>query len=244
MIRKDEIKKLEGQSFWSESKQCFVKITAKGIDVNGKTVEFLPDETIDSVDKEREMLEKLVDESKTKYRLRKRKSHAFGKDIFLLGRGTDGKLMWLEAPKWDCGWYWGFGYVETYTNSNNPEKAKDIDCHRHFDGLVGTQEYYDTEKGCWRKGEYVHNIYDSPHLIETTFTSADGWKISELFKQFYLLKDMAEFTHRERPGCHLTTSPVDHGNMKEWYDHINKVMIPKITAEIMRMLTPAEEVTK
>ena len=244
MTKKEEIKKLEGQMFWSESKQCFVKISVKGIDVNGKIVEFLPDETIDSVDKERELLKTLISESKTKYRLQKRKSHAFGKDIFLLGRGIDGKLMWLEAPKWDCGWYWGFGYIETYIDSQNPEKSKDIDCHQHFDGLVGAQEYSDMEKGCFRKGEYINNVYDSPQLIETTFTNEDGWKISELFEQFYLLKNMAEFCHRELPGCHVTTSTVDHGNMKEWYEHINQVMIPKITAEIMRMLSPAEEVTK
>ena len=242
MTNKDEIKKLEGQTFWSESKQCFVKITDKGINVNGKMVTFIPDETIDAVEKE--IIKQLIDESKTKYRLQKRKSHAFGKDIYLLGCGVDRKLMWLEEPKWDCGWYWGFGYVESYTNSQYPDRAKDIDSHSHFSGLIGSQEHYDHEKGCYCKGKYVHNVYDSPQLVETTFTSDEGWKLSELFKQFYLLKEMAEFTYKEKPGCNVTTSPVDHGNMKEWHEHINKVMIPKIITEIIWMLTPTEEVTK
>jgi hypothetical protein len=176
-----------------------------------------------------------------KHKLEKRKSRAFGKDIFLLGKNREGKLVWLEAPSWDCGWYWGFGYLSTYTNNAHPEKARDIHSFFHFDGLVGSQEYYDYEKGCYRKGDYVHNVYDSPQLIETAFSSAEGWQLSELFKQFYLLKEMAEFTYKERPGCHLTTSPVDHGNMKEWYDHINKVMIPKITAKILEILSPAQE---
>ena len=55
---------------------------------------------------------------------------------------------------------------------------------------------------------------------------------------------MADYTHRTPAGCHLITSPIeqDADKMKEWHEHINKVMIPKITDEIMRMLTPAKEV--
>jgi hypothetical protein len=34
----------------------------------------------------------------------KRKDRAFGKDIFLLGKDSDGYTVWLEEPKWDCGW--------------------------------------------------------------------------------------------------------------------------------------------
>lgn len=174
--------------------------------------------------------------------IKKRKSHAFGKDVFLLGKNREGKCVWLEEPKWDCGWYWGFGYLEVYTNHNNPEKARDIREHFHFKGIVGQQEYYDTEKMCFRNKEYVHNPYDSPQLSETTFIYEEGWKLAELFKQFYLLQDMASFCHKELPGCHITTSPVNHGYMKDWNEKINKVTIPKITAEIIRMLTPIEEV--
>lgn len=173
----------------------------------------------------------------------KRVSRAFGKDIFLLGKDSDGSTVWLEEPQWDCGWYWGFGYIEKYTNKNNPENAKGIISHSHFSGLVGRQEYYDHEKGCHRKGDYIHNVYDSPELVETTFTEKEGWLLSELFKQFYLLKDMAAYTHKNPAGCHLTTSPIsqDSEKMKEWHEHINKVMIPKITAKIIEILTPMEE---
>ena len=47
--------------------------------------------------------------------LKKRKSHAFGKDCYLIGRDKYGDLIWLEAAKWDCEWYWGFGYTHTGT---------------------------------------------------------------------------------------------------------------------------------
>ena len=176
----------------------------------------------------------------SKNKLKKRKSHAFGKDVYLIGKGTDGKLMWLEAPKWDCSWYWGFGYIEVYTNHAMPNQSRDITSHSHFSGLVGEQEYYDHEKGCHRKGEYIHNVYDSPELIETTFTSKEGWDLSELFKQFYLLREMADYSSRTPAGCHLTTSPVEQDieKMKGWHEYINKVMIPKVTDAIIKLLSP------
>ena len=163
--------------------------------------------------------------------IEKRKSRAFGKDIYLIGQDNDGVNYWLEAPKWDCGWYWGFGYVETYTNNNNPSKARDINSHSHISSFVG----------CEINGNYIHNLYDTPELTNTTFDKNEGWQLSELFKQFYLLSEMAEFCHKKPvAGCNVTTCPsVDHGDMTPLYDQINKVMVPKIYTEILRILAPA-----
>jgi len=170
--------------------------------------------------------------------LAKQESFAFGKRIFLLGEDTEGINYWLEEPKWDCGRYWGFGYVETYTNNENPRIASDIKSHQHIDSsFLGQQEKYDFEKNCFVKDVYVNNLYDSPKLAKTTFTENEGWRLSELFNQFYLLRKMAEFTHKELPGCHITTSPVNHGNLKGWHEQINKIMIPKITTEILNILS-------
>ena len=58
-------------------------------------------------------------------------------------------------------------------------------------------------------------------------------------KQEYI-ELIAKFCHKEKPGCHITESPVDHGNMKDWYEHINKVMIPKITDAILKILSLEE----
>jgi len=165
---------------------------------------------------------------------KKRKDHGFRKDVYLLGKDSDGTRYWLEAPRWDCDWYWGFGYVETYKRNAAPSKAYDIDSHQHIDSsFMGSID-----------GKYIHNIYNCPTLSETTFTESEGWQLSELFKQFYLLREMADFSHKEKPGCHVTTSPVDHGDMTEWNNHINKVMMPKIFEAILAILTPAEEVTE
>lgn len=171
----------------------------------------------------------------------KQKSHAFRKDVYLLGTDQDGIKYWLESPSWDCGWYWGFGYVETYENNRNPDKANDINSHQHIDSTFMGQKYqYDWKTSQYKKLDYVHNLFDSPVLTSVTFTESEGWKLSELFNQFYLLKEMADFCHKDKPGCHTTTSPVDHGNLKEWSNQINTVMIPKITAEIISILSPKE----
>lgn len=236
MLKAFELERLKDQRFYSEKVKGFVEIKGTVFTFNDTTIDLNNVSVLDT--ETQELISNILYESDTKYRIEKRTSRAFGKDIFLLGEDQYGKLMWLEAPKWDCGWYWGFGYVETYTNNAHPSRARDIDGHSHFDGLVGYQEYYDHEKGCFRKGEYIHNVYDSPKLVKTTFTSKEGWELSELMKQFYLLREMAEFCHKDRPGCNITTSPVEHGTMTAWYKHINEVMIPKITAEVMRMLSP------
>jgi len=172
--------------------------------------------------------------------LKKRKSRAFGKDVFLLGENEEGQYLWLESPKWDCDWYWGFGYIEIYNRGRhiNPENATDTISHSHFSGLVGEQEKYDIEKRAFVKGEYIRNVYDSPELEKTVFDIETGWKLSELFRQFYLLREMSDFCHKEKPGCHIMDSPVDHGNMGDWYYKINNEMIPRITAEIIRILSP------
>ncbi len=147
----------------------------------------------------------------------------------LLGKDSNNICYYLEKPSWDCGWYWGFGYVHSRGS------------HEHITGFIGNVEIFDTSTHKFVRSDYIHNIYESPRLTDTTFSENEGWQLSELFKQFYLLKDMAAFCHKSRPGCHVTTSPVDHGNMSGWNQHINNVMIPKISAEIMRILSPVKE---
>ncbi len=173
-------------------------------------------------------------------KISKKKSHAFGKDVYLLGVDKDGVHYWLEAPKWDCGWYWGFGYVEAYTNNKNPSVARDIDSHQHWDSfIVGKIETYNHEKKAWIASEYIHHLNDNFQFASTTITNKESWEIAELMKQFYLLKQMADFCQRKpRPGCHISTSTVDHGDLMAWNEKINKEMIPAITARVLEILSP------
>ena len=56
----------------------------------------------------------------------------FGKNVYLIGVDLNDEKVFLEAPSWDCGWYWGFGYLERYTNNRNILGSKDISSHNHF----------------------------------------------------------------------------------------------------------------
>lgn len=170
--------------------------------------------------------------------INKQKNRAFGKDIYLLGEDEDGIKYWLEAPSWDCSWYWGFGYVKTYTNNKAPHLSKDINSHEHIDSsFMGQSEHYDYEKKCFCKGYYIHNIYDCPRFAATTFDEKTGWTLSELFKSFYNFKDIAEVYHRG--GSHVTDNPCkDLIKNQQEADRINKIIIPAITSKILELLTP------
>lgn len=163
----------------------------------------------------------------TKQIIKKQTSEAFGKKVFLLGADEHGVKYWLEEAKWDCGWYWGFGYVETYTNNNYPSRAKDINSHQHIDSSF---------MGNINSG-YIHNIFDCPLLNKTTFSKEDGWQLSELFKTFYNLKTAAGlFGHG---SSNLTENPIaDVIKDEAFAKKINEVMMPAIFQEIYKILEP------
>jgi len=109
--------------------------------------------------------------------MKKVKSHAFGKDVFLLGEDYFGTWIWLEAPSFDCNWYWGFGYVEEYTNHKRPDVSRDISSHSHWDSAIKSAN----NSELWNK---------------TVWTTEEGEQLDVLFKKFYELKEEAETAHR------------------------------------------------
>ena len=227
MLKAFELERLKDQRFYSEKVKGFVTIKGTRFTFNDRTIDLKNVSILDT--ETQNLISDILYETKTKYRLEKDTIGSDKNKKYLMGKNQYGEKVWLETPSWDCDWYWGFGYLHTKSS------------HTHVSGLTGRHEYYDTEKQCFRlSSEYIHNIYDSPELVETTFTEKEGWKLSELFKEFYLLKAMAEYTHRNPASCHLTTSPVtqDPEKMAQWHKEINEVMIPLITAKILRMLTP------
>jgi len=166
--------------------------------------------------------------------LKKQTVSVFKSKYYLLGEDKCGIKYWLCHPSRDNDWYWGFGYVHAFTNNNHPERSKDIISHEHIDGsFIG---YFEDK--------YVQNIYDSPRLTKTTFSEKDGWMLSELFKQFYLLKDMAEYCHKKPvPGCNISTvKDIDFSKeVNGWYETINEVMLPRIFEKIINILSPNAE---
>ena len=161
--------------------------------------------------------------------LEKRVSKAFGKKIYLLGTFEDGHNFWLEEPKWECGWYWGFGYVETYT----------IQSHQHYDGLCFKKyEYYDHKKGCFQQGEYIHKLSDRPDVVACSLIEREQWILSDLMKMAYTLNKTAELYRQG--NAHLTSHElVPQLKRPDREKEINEIELPAIFAQIEKLLTPA-----
>jgi len=98
--------------------------------------------------------------------MEKRVSQAFDKVVYLLGKDKEGTYYWLEEPHWDCGWYWGFGYIESYTNNTDPKFSRDVASHEH------AEDFYPKWFGS-----------DDPILVEHTFSEEEGWELAELFAE-------------------------------------------------------------
>ena len=157
--------------------------------------------------------------------LQKRKSHAFEKDVYLLGQDAEGTLYWLEEAKWDCDWYWGGGYVETYTNNNYPSMSRDITSHSHFDSMFFADNRLNG-----------HDKFES-FFEETPFTDKEIWKICELMKSFYIAKEYSNMLYTG--GAHYTSNPskeVIQNN--DEYKRINEVVIPSIMENLYKILSP------
>lgn len=147
----------------------------------------------------------------------------FGYTCYFLGRDKYGKNHFLQNAKFDCGWYWGGGYIETYTNNKNPERAKDIATHTHFDILF-------LNNPC-------KNAFDSfkEYFPETPFTDSEIWKICELMKSFYIARNYSDMIYRG--GAHYTSNPAAEIIKSEIeYKRINETVIPGIMKELYKIL--------
>lgn len=154
--------------------------------------------------------------------MKKQKSHAFGKNIYLLGKDSDGTTYWLESARWDCDWYWGGGYIATYTNNRHPEKAKHMRSLQNFDGLFFNK--------------YV-SAYTSfkDFFSETPFTDSEIWKLLELMKAFYIAKEYSNMLYIGGANC--TTNPAKEAIQDTAeYERINKKMIPSIMEEVYKIM--------
>lgn len=127
---------------------------------------------------------------------------------FLIGtRPSENKNenIYLSAPSWDCGWYWGFGYLGN------------INCHYHLSGLM--------DKG---------NLYDGlKKEFGDSLTIQDGkiWTFCELVKTAYSLKEAAELLGRG--GAHYTNNPCKDIIMNtDEVKRINEIVLPAIFEEI------------
>lgn len=144
---------------------------------------------------------------------------------YLLGKNEDGKQMFLQRATFDCDWYWGFGYVTTFTNNIVPEVSRDIDSHQHFDYLFGKNT----------------NFKDGFNLVikESPLTDKELWELCELMKIGYIAKEAMEMAYRG--GAHYTSSvKIPIVKSTDVYNHYDKV-IREVNDALEKLLSQSKE---
>jgi len=152
--------------------------------------------------------------------------------------------VYLYDFSWDCGWYWGGGYI-----GNN-------DFHTHFNGAFLDRP--DTRGHCLNAKFIFLNPWTPPpsyltpeivsekvlrirngasiweplsfFLDDAQYDENQWWRIKDLFKQFYALRDAAEVF---RYGGHCSSTgrnPLElvpsHADLLN--SHIRDVIIPEV----------------
>ena len=151
----------------------------------------------------------------------------FGKKNYLLGTNAEGRKLFLVAPSWDCGWYFGFGYVETYTNNDCPNKSRDINSHQHFDSLF--------------LNDSKVNAFDAfkEFFKETTLNEKEIWLLIDYMYSFYALKRAAGIL--SMGYSHMTEkAKLSEVQSTEMSKEINEKILPAIFKQIDILLSDSE----
>ena len=161
--------------------------------------------------------------------MKKQTTTAFGKKVYLLGADANGTKYWLEAPSWDCGWYWGFGYVETYTNNDYPNRSKDVASHQHFDGLF--------LKNSKVNGSAFNTF--SEFFKETPLNKDEIWILLDYMYSFYTLRETAAVFGRSY--SYMTgKAKLREVQNQEMAKEINEKTLPAIFKQIDILLSSSE----
>jgi len=154
--------------------------------------------------------------------MKKKTINKFG-EHYLLGVNKDGEHVYLEKESWDCGWYWGFGYLHTFTNDRQPTRSVDISSHFHFDGkfLEGPLSAYDTFR------EYFK---------ETVLTNNEIWELVDLMTTAYTLKKTAAILSHGY-SYYTDRAKISDLKDKELEEKINHEFLPEVFDRIRALLT-------
>ena len=128
----------------------------------------------------------------------------------------DNNRYYLRKPTFDCGWYWGLGYLATGRGS-----------HLHFDSYFKDKPFYDA----WIDFE------------DTPFTKDEAYIIADYMRQLYTLREMADMLHCGNTNVTGNAKALEQfaeQNEAE-YKRICNVLIPTVWNALVDVLLDEEE---
>lgn len=134
--------------------------------------------------------------------------------FYLLGTNKDGEKVYLQKATFDCNWYWGIGYINTFNRNYT-----DITSHSHFDTTISTWDEF------------------NDYFEETVLTNSEKWQLLELMRTLYTLRRMSDAIYTG--GSLYTRNEVEQELLKEYqpmYDKINNETIPTLLNEVYKLL--------
>ena len=159
--------------------------------------------------------------------LKKRVVERNGRKFYLIGiRKETGDLYWLEENHWDCGWYWGTGYIYSFT-SNNPETARDLKEFFHWDSTFMN-----------KIGKCSWDVFKD-FFSESVFNEKELWTFCECMNTMLTLRKTADLLYIG--GSHITTNPIKDlltENDKARAKDFNEILIPAQWEVIKDLMTP------
>ena len=131
------------------------------------------------------------------------------KKVFFGIRKSDNSYIYLSAPKWECTWYWSFGYLgnkNEHYHLSSFKNGRNINMH---DALI--------------------NDYNLNEKLKNNL-----WTFCELAQTVYTLKETAEVL--TRGGSNYTTNPLkDLIKNPNELERLNKVVLPALFQEIEKL---------
>lgn len=148
--------------------------------------------------------------------------------VFFGRRKSDKAMIYLSAPSWECGRYWGFGYLGNYRE------------HYHLSGYQNRQVLLKNAEGNQTdviREQRNKNMYDC--LLEDYELNPkikdNLWLFCELVMTAYALKETAEVLGRG--GAHYTENPAkDTIKNPDEVKRINEVVLPEIFNKLNELL--------
>ena len=155
--------------------------------------------------------------------------------IFLLGADSRQSMYWLYLPDIREDRASNLEKVATFY-FDDPKRRGIKSQGLVSNALLGMQPFDDDMRD-WRP---VTNIYDSPRLVSTTFTSDEGWLLTRILQQMKVFGETAHLCQGDYAMSTCLKIKLPKAT-EVWPKIICKSILPKLVKELVNILTPKEE---